>query len=425
MKETVTLETTAETTVASPRSARQLPRTFRSLQHRNFQLYFAGQLISVAGTWMQVVAQGWLVYQLSQSELMLGIVGFAAAIPALLISPWAGVVVDRVNKRNLLVGTQTTAMVLAFILTFLTFTGLVQVWEIVVLAALMGAVNAFDGPARQAFVVEMVGREDLPNAIAINSLMFQAARVIGPALGGLLLATVGTAWCFFINGVSFLAVIVCLLLMRLTPRTQVLEIGSPWSDLKRGLHYVLLHRNIFALLTLALIFSVFAISYNTILPAFVDQVLHADATGYGLLNAFIGVGAMIGAFIMARYGERGQRGRWLVRMILLYPFILLLFAFNTALLPALGLAAGLGVGFMLVFTSINTLLQTNVDDQMRGRVMGLYTLTFFGFAPFGNLAIGTLAERWGLSPIIALSAACAFILAAIVILLVPQLRKMP
>ena len=419
------VEATAETALSYPRSARPLPRTFRSLQHRNFQLYFAGQLISVAGTWMQVVAQGWLVYQLSHSELMLGVVGFAAAIPALIISPWAGVVVDRVNKRNLLVGTQSTAMVLAFVLAFLTFTGLVQVWEIVLLAALMGAVNAFDGPARQAFVVEMVGREDLPNAIAINSLMFQAARVIGPALGGVLLATVGTAWCFFINGVSFLAVIVCLRLMRLTPRTQILEIGSPWNDLKRGLHYVLLHRTIFALLTLALIFSVFGISYNTLLPAFVDQVLHADATGYGILNAFIGVGAMIGAFIMARYGERGQRGRWLVWMILAFPFMLLLFAFNTQFILSLGLAAGLGVGFMLVFTSINTLLQTNVDDKMRGRVMGLYTLTFFGFAPFGNLAIGMLAERWGLSLIIGLSAACSFSLAAIVILLVPQLRKMP
>jgi MFS family permease len=419
-----TAESAAKITAPYARSTR-VPKTFRALQHRNFQLYFAGQLISVAGTWMQVVAQAWLVYQLTHSELMLGIVGFAAAIPSLLVSPWGGVVVDRVNKRNLIVVTQASSMVLAFILAALTFTGLIQVWEIVLLAGLTGIINAFDGPARQAFVVEMVGREDLPNAIAINSMMFNSARIIGPALGGILLATVGTAWCFFINGLSFLAVIGCLLLMRLTPRTQVLEIGSPWNDLKRGLHYVLLHREIFALLTLALIFSVFGISYNTILPAFIDQVLHAGATGYGVLNAFIGVGAVIGAFIMARYGDRGRRGRWLVTMDLVFPFILLLFAFNTTFILALGLAVGLGVGFMLVFTCINTLLQTNVDDQMRGRVMGLYTLTFFGFAPFGNLVIGTLSEQWGMSIIIALSAACAFIFAAIVILLVPQLRKMP
>ena len=409
---------------ASERSTR-LPQTFRALQHRNFQLYFTGQLISVAGTWMQVVAQAWLVYELSHSELMLGIVGFAAAIPSLLISPWGGVVVDRVNKRNLLVVTQASAMVLAFILAALTFAGIVQVWEIIVLAALLGLVNAFDGPGRQAFVVEMVGREDLPNAIAINSMMFNGARVIGPALGGLLLATVCTAWCFFINGLSFLAVIVCLLLMRLTPRTRILEIGSPWTDLKRGLRYVLQHREIFALLMLALIFSVFGISYNTILPAFVDQILHVDATGYGVLNAFIGAGAVFGAFIMARFGERGQRGRWLVWVDLAFPFVLLAFAYNPNFILALLLAFGLGVGFMLTFTIINTLLQTNVDDRMRGRVLGLYTLTFFGFAPFGNLAIGVLANQWNMSFTILLSAACSLILSAIVILLVPQLRKMP
>jgi MFS family permease len=430
LREPVALEAasaveSSEDAALSQAQPARVPRTFRSLQHRNFQLYFAGQLISVAGTWMQVVAQAWLVYELSHSELMLGIVGFAAAIPSLIVSPWGGVVVDRVNKRNLLVVTQASAMVLAFILAALTFTGLVQVWEIIVLAALLGLVNAFDGPGRQAFVVEMVGREDLPNAIALNSMMFNGARVIGPALGGILLATVGTAWCFFINGLTFLAVIVCLLLMRLTPRTRVLEIGSPWTDLKHGLHYVLRHREIFALLMLALIFSVFGISYNTILPAFVDQVLHADATGYGVVNAFIGIGAVAGAFIMARYGDRGQRGRWLVWVDLAFPFILLAFAYNANFALALLLACGLGIGFMLTFTIINTLLQTNVDDKMRGRVMGLYTLTFFGFAPFGNLAIGTLAERWEMSLTLLLSAACALILSAIVILLVPQLRKMP
>jgi MFS family permease len=429
MKESIALETadvaeSAMETTASYAQPTRVPKTFRALQHRNFRLYFAGQLISVAGTWMQVVAQAWLVYQLTHSELMLGVVGFAAAIPSLLISPWGGVVVDRVNKRNLLVLTQAASMVLAFILAALTFAGIVQVWEIVLLAAVTGVINAFDGPARQAFVVEMVGREDLPNAIAVNSLMFQAARVVGPALGGILLATVGTAWCFFINGLSFLAVIGCLLLMRLTPRTQILQIGSPWNDLKHGLRYVLVHREIFALLMLALIFSVFGISYNTIMPAFIDQVLHAGATGYGAVNAFIGVGAMIGAFIMARYGERGQRGHWLVWMNLTFPFILVLFAFNTQFILALGLAVGLGVGFMLVFTCINTLLQTNVDDQMRGRVMGLYTLTFFGFAPFGNLAMGLRAEEWGMSLTIVLSAACALVLALIVIVLVPQVRKM-
>jgi MFS family permease len=430
MDKSVALEAvaTAEATLkntASSAQAPRVPKTFHALQHRNFRLYFTGQLISVAGTWMQTVAQAWLVYELSHSELMLGIVGFAAAIPALLVSPWAGVVVDRVNKRNLIVITQASAMILAFILAALTFAGIVQVWEIVMLAALLGLVNAFDGPARQSFVVEMVGREDLPNAIALNSMMFNGARVIGPALGGILLATIGTAWCFFINGLSFLVVIACLLLMRLTPRTQILQIGSPWSDMKHGLRYVLLQRNILALLTLALIFSVFGISYTTLLPAFANQVLHVEATGYGLLNAFIGVGAVCGALIMARNANRGGRGLRLARVNLIFPLVLALFAFNPYFGLALPLAFGLGICYMLTFTSINTLLQTNVDDQMRGRVMGLYTLTFFGFAPFGNLAIGTLAERWGMSSIIAVSAACALVLAVIVNLLVPQVRKMP
>jgi MFS family permease len=395
------------------------------MQHRNFRLYFIGQIISVAGTWMQVVAQAWLVYELSHSELMLGVVGFAAAIPSLLISPWGGVIVDRVSRRNLLVATQTAAMILAFILAALTFAGTVQVWEIVVLAAGLGVVNAFDGPARQAFVIEMVGREDLSNAIALNSMMFNGARVIGPALGGLLLATVGTAWCFLINGASFLAVIVCLLLMQLTRPVRQVKGESPWRDLIHGVRYVLAQREIFALLMLALIFSVFGIAYFALLPAFADQVLHVDATGYGALNAMVGVGAVCAAFYIARNGDRGHRGRWLVAANLAFPMVLLAFANNSSPIAAMVLAGMLGVGFMFEFTIINTLLQTNVPDEMRGRVMGLYTLTFFGFAPFGNLALGTWAEVWGMSPTVSLSALLTLGLAIIVIGLVPHLRKLP
>ena len=210
---------------------------FAALRHRNFQLYLGGQLVSLAGTWMQNIAQGWLVYQISGSTVMLGVVGFAAAIPAFLIAPWAGVIVDRVNKRNLLVATQAVQMVLAFVLAFLTFTGLVQVWHVVVLAVLLGAVNSFDGPARQAFVVDMVGRDDLPNAIALNSMTFNAARVVGPAFGGILLATVGSAWCFAINGFSFLAVIFSLLAMKIPPMHKYHDKRSPWQQLKSGISY--------------------------------------------------------------------------------------------------------------------------------------------------------------------------------------------
>ncbi|MBL8056410.1 MAG: MFS transporter [Anaerolineales bacterium] len=410
---------------ASPAGVSRLPRAFIALRHRNYQLYFGGQLVSVAGTWMQIVAQGWLVYELSHSELTLGVVGFASAIPALLISPWGGVVVDRMPKRTLLVITQAAAMLLALILAALSFLGHVQVWHVVALSAALGVVNAFDGPARQAFVVEMVGREDLTNAIAMNSMMFNGARVVGPALAGLLLAAVGASWCFLLNGLSFLAVIGGLLAMRLEPRTSRLEIGSPWQQLKAGVGYVYRHAEIFALLLLALIFSVFGISYGAILPAFVDQSLRGGPTAFGAVNAATGLGAVAGALVVARYGDRGRRGRWLVLANLAFPLILAAFAWQTSVGPALALAFGLGVGFMLQFTLINTLLQTRVADAVRGRVLSLYTLTFFGFAPFGNLAIGILAEALGLSLTITLSAAVALALSLAVIAIVPRVRRLP
>lgn len=430
MEESTKVEAVLKVEASTDRAAatmptRRVPKTFRAMQHRNFRLYFAGQLISVAGTWMQTVAQALLVYELSHSELMLGVVGFASAIPSLLISPWGGVIVDRVPKRNLLVITQSAAMVLALMLAVLALTGTVQVWHIVALAACLGVVNSFDGPGRQAFVVEMVGRDDLPNAIAVNSMMFNGARVIGPAIGGVLYVAFGSAGCFFLNGLSFLAVIVCLLMMRLSPRERIVKGESPWRDLLNGMRFVLAHREIFALLMLALIFSVFGISYFAILPAFADQILHVDAAGYGALNSMLGVGALSTAFFIARYGDRGQRGRWLVTANLAFPIGLLLFANNTSPTIAMLLALLLGVGFMFEFTLINTLLQTSVPDHVRGRVMGLYTLTFFGFAPFGNLALGQWSEIKGMSFTISISALLTLVLAITVIALVPKLRKLP
>ena len=259
--------------------------TFKALRHHNFQLYVGGQLVSLAGTWMQNIAQGWLVYQISGSAAMLGVVGFAAAIPSILIAPWAGVVIDRVNKRHLLIATQIVQLVLALVLAALTFTGLVQVWHIVVLAVLLGAVNAFDGPTRQAFVVDMVGRDDLPNAIALNSMTFNAARVIGPAFGGVLLATVGAAWCFTINGLSFFAVIVSLLAMKIPHAAAKADKRSHWDQLKEGVVYSFQQKELRALLLLALFFSTFGISYTPVLPAFVDRVLGGWPTGYGVIHS--------------------------------------------------------------------------------------------------------------------------------------------
>jgi MFS family permease len=398
---------------------------FAALRHRNFQLYFGGQLISNAGTWMQVIAQAWLVYELTHSDLALGIVGFVAAIPALLVTPWGGVVVDRIPKRTLLMLTQSAAMSLAFILATLTFSGLVREWHVVLLAAALGFVNAFDAPGRQAFVVEMVGREDLPNGIALNSLMFNGARVIGPAIGGLLLAVVGAAWCFTINGLSFLAVLLGLYAMRFDAAKPFRSMESPWRQLTNGIRYVAGEAELGGLLLLSLCFSVFGISYATVLPAFVEQILGRGAAVYGWITAATGVGAVTGALLIAHHRGTQWRGRWLVSASFAFPVVLGAFSFTTYLPASLALAFGLGLGFMTEFTMINTLLQTRVQDALRGRVMALYTLTFFGFAPFGNLAVGALSERIGLRLALALFASLSLILAAFVLRKVPQVRDLP
>ena len=283
-----------------PARKKVLPKAFTSLQHRNYRLYFGGQLISVAGTWMQSIAQAWLVYQISQSEFSLGLVGFAGAIPVLVVSPWGGVLADILPRRTLLVITQASSMLLAFILSVLTFTGVVQVWHIVAMAAMLGLINAFDAPARQAFIVELVSREDLTNAIAMNSIMFNGARVIGPAIGGLILAALGAGWCFLINGLSFLAVITGLLLMQISRPVTRPRIQHPLQQLKDGVRYAVARRDIIGLLALSSIFGIFGMSYSSQLPAYVDQVYHGDATGFGILSAGGGWGAVSVGCLVAR-----------------------------------------------------------------------------------------------------------------------------
>ena len=399
--------------------------TFAAMRYRNFQLYFGGQLISNIGTWMQIIAQGWVVYQLGHSEFTLGWVAFASAIPILIISPWAGVVIDHVSRRKLLILTQSGAMILAFVLAALSFSGTVQAWHVIILASLLGVVNAFDAPARQAFVPEMVGKADMPNAIALNSIMFNSARILGPAMAGMLLAIIGPAWCFTINGVSYIAVILGLMWMDLKPHKPAQVSASPWQQLKDGVLYTFHHRELSALILIALVFSMFGISYSTILPAFVEKMLHQGAMAYGWLNAASGMGAVVGAFLLAHRVANGRRGKWMVWTNAAFPVILAAFAFTSNYYVALLFAFGLGVGFMVNFTTINTLLQTHVEDSFRGRVMGLYTITFFGFAPFGNLLIGYLGENFGLSISIAFFALCSMLLAGLIIEKTPSLKLLP
>ncbi len=408
----------------SPLSVRTETTTFSAMRHRNFKLYFGGQLISNIGTWMQIIAQSWVVYQIGHSELILGLVAFASAIPVLLISPWGGVIVDRMPRRRLLMMTQSSAMVLAFIMAALTFANIIKEWHVIGLAALLGVVNAFDAPARQAFVPEMVEKPDLPNAIALNSMMFNSARVIGPAVAGLVLAAVGAAWCFTINGISFLAVLLGLWLMDLPSRRVQQHTGSPWEQLTGGIQYAARNREISALILLSLVFSIFGISYATILPAFVQKVLHQGATGYGWINTATGLGAVTGAFLLTHHAIHGKRGKLLVLTNIAFPLVLIAFSFASLLPLSLLFAYGLGLGFMMQFTTINTLLQTRVADGFRGRVMGLYTITFFGFAPFGNLLIGFLSQRLGLAIAMSLFAVCSLILSQLVLMKTPEIKKL-
>lgn len=378
--------------------------TFAALRHRNFRLYSIGMLVSVAGTWMQAIAQGWLVWELTESARMLGVVAFAGAIPALLVSPWAGVIADRWNKRTILLVTQVGAMFCALALAALAFTGHAQIWHILVLAILLGAITAIDQPARQAFVVEMVGKEDLPNAIALNSMIMNGARIVGPATGGMLLVLFGAAWCFLINGLTYIAVIAALLAMTITPHERRVRLQSPWAELRGGLDYVRRDGILATLLLQATLFSVFGIVYGTMLPAYVDDVLHVGAEAYGFINAAQGLGAVASAYILARWGGRGTKGRWLYMVAFAFPFLLAAFAWSISLPMSLGLVFFMGICFLGQFALINTLLQTQVDNTMRGRVMSLYTLTFSGLAPFGNLLIGSLADSWGMSMALTASA---------------------
>src|SRR5207302_7704279 len=287
----------------------RIPTALRSLRHRNFQLFFTGQLISLIGTWMQTVALSWLVYRLTGSALLLGTVGFASQIPVLLLAPLRGTADDRRRRHRIVIGTQASAMALAFVLAFLTLTGRVQVWHIFVLAASLGAVNAFDIPGRQAFIVEMVGKEDLMNAIALNSSMFNGARIIGPAIAGIVVAKIGEGWCFFADAVSYIAVIVGLFMMRVAPRQQR-PMGSPLEHVIEGFRFVRDTAPIRTLLVLLGIVSLVAMPYTVLMPVFADRILHGGVRGLGILMGATGVGALLGALTLATKTGVYGLGRW-------------------------------------------------------------------------------------------------------------------
>jgi MFS family permease len=381
-----------------------LQTTLRALRHRNFQLFFSGQLISLIGTWMQSVAQSWLVYRLTGSSFLLGSVGFASQIPVFLVAPLGGIVADRHNRHRVVIGTQIASMLLAFMLAFLTLSDLVRVWHIFVLAALLGVVNAFDIPGRQSFLVDMVGKEDLMNAIALNSSMFNGARIIGPAIAGILVAKIGEGWCFFANAVSYIAVIVGLLMMRLQPPSYGIASASPLAHIIEGIRFVRHTAPIRALLLLLGLVSLVAMPYTVLMPVFADRILHGGARGLGILMGATGVGALLGALTLAaRTGVRGL-GRWVALSCAGFGLSLFLFALSRFFWLAAVLLLPVGFCMMLQMSSSNTLIQAMVPDHLRGRVMALYSMMFMGMAPFGALLGGALADRLGASFTVALGA---------------------
>ena len=377
------------------RDSGTLAATFRGLRHRNFQLFFGGQLISLIGTWMQNVAQAWLVYRLTGSSLLLGSVGFASQIPVFLVAPIGGIVADRMNRHRVVIGTQVASMILALILAALTLGHLVQVWHVFVLAALLGVVNAFDIPARQSFLVDMVGKEDLMNAIALNSSMFNGARIIGPAIAGILVAKIGEGWCFFVNGVSYVAVIVGLLMMRLDRPIFRPATGSPLAHIIEGFRFVRQTAPIRALLLLLGLVSLVSMPYTVLMPVFADRVLHVGARGLGILMGATGIGALLGALTLAsRTGVRGL-GRWVAFSCGGFGVTLALFSLSRNFYLSTILLVPVGFCMMLQMSSSNTLIQAMVPDRLRGRVMAVYSMMFMGMAPFGALLGGALADRIG------------------------------
>jgi len=398
--------------------------TLAALRIPRFRLYFIGQTISISGTWMQTVAQGWLVFQLTHSELWLGLVACAAGLPSLLLSPIGGVIIERVPRRTLLMVTQSIQMILAFILAYLTFTNTVAVWHIMLLAFLLGVSNALDAPTRQAIVVDLVGREHLASGIAMNSMVFNVARVIGPVVAGIVLTQIGASWCFLLNGLSFVAVIYMLWIIHIDNAPVASKGVSPMRQLREGLQYARQHNTIAPLLLLAVAAALFTNNLQTLLPAFSDVILHSPADAYSAITIAIGIGAVLSSLVLGYLGRRYGRGRVVAVMSVLVSVSAFFFAITTTVQMSFIFGVVYGFSIILEFVLVNTLIQNEVPDAFRGRVMSLYTISWFGIAPFGALLMGAIANVIGTPATIVLAAIAGGTMSVYVLWKWPAARKM-
>jgi len=386
-----------------------LGKTFTALQSPNFRLWFIGQVVSLVGTWMQTTAQGYLVYEITKSPAYLGYVAAATGLPTIFFTLFGGIVADRISKRKLIIITQSSMMGLAFILAGLTFTGWVKAWHIIVLAFLLGIANSFDAPARQSFIVEMVDRENLANAIALNSSIFNLGVVIGPAVSAIVYAWVGPGWCFTINGITFIAVISALAMMKMKPMQTIALKGSPLTNLKEGLKFVIQEPRIRIILVYVGILSIFGFSLLTLVPAWAVSVLGGDVRTNGLLLSARGAGSLIGALMVAYIGSRQVRGKlWMAGWYVL-PFALLGFGMARNIPVSLTLMVVMGWGMMSVLNISNALIQSYVPDLLRGRAMGAYVLVFFGSSTIGSFLAGNVASAIGEPAMVYISAGVVFL----------------
>lgn len=388
----------------------KLRQLFRSLSHRNYRLFFTGQGISMIGTWMQMTAVAWLVWRLSHSAWMLGVVGFVSRIPTFVMAPFAGVLVDRVNRYRLVVITQVLSMVQALMLAGLMYSGKIEMWHIIALSFMLGVINALDVPARQSLLVQMIDkRDDLNNAIALNSSMVNGARLIGPSVGGLIIAASNEALCFLINGLSFIAVIASLLMMRLQPNARVSKHTAILDNLREGFRYAFGFPPIRSLLLLLALVSLTGAAYPALLPIFAQKILHGDARTQGFLVSSAGIGALTGALYLA--GRQNARG--LLQVIAWSPIVfgvsLIAMGLSSTLWLTLVIMPVIGFGLMVQLASTNTVLQTIVDDDKRGRVMSFYSMAFMGTVPLGSLLAGTMANFIGAQLTVIICGICCII----------------
>lgn len=412
----------AKTTDSSAKVTR-LALMFRALKHRNYRLYAAGQMISLIGTWMQTVALSWLVYRLTDSATLLGLVGFASQIPIFLLASVGGAFADHHNRHRILVIAQSIAMLLAATLAALTLSGLIQVWHIFMLASLLGLVNAFDIPTRQSFLIDLVGKQDLFNAISLNSSIVNGARLIGPAVAGILVAVIGEGWVFFINALSFVAVLVGLLMIRVTRQQRTNIPHSKFTSIIEGYHYAWHTRPVRGLLLLLGIVSLMGMPYAVLMPVFADRVLGGGADALGVLMGASGLGALIGALTLAARSDIYGLGRWVAWASGGFGIGLVLFSFSTSLPLSVAIMVVTGFAMMIEMSASNTLIQTMVPDALRGRIMAVYTMMFMGMAPVGALLAGTLADHIGAPLTVRVGGMLCAIGALLFALALPKLRR--